>query len=110
LEVEEMIVMLTFTWPTTSSIELAKAGLKNFQENPLPDSARLIGPFYAGYEGGLKCYNILEIENGKEEEVYQVLNKRLANYVPVPGIGWTEERVFTMEEAYPLLNMEAPKR
>lgn len=105
-----MLVMITMTWPTTSTIELAKAGIKNFQENPFPDFMRLTGPFYAVYEDGLKAYSILEIDKGKEDEAFQILNKRLANYIPAPGFGWREERLMTMEEAYPLLNMEAPQR
>jgi hypothetical protein len=105
-----MIVLFTMTWPATSTIEMAKAGAKNFQENPWPDSMRLNGPFYVAYEDGMKCYALFEIDKGKDDEVFKVFNKRLAIYLTVPGFGSKAEILMTMEEAYPLLNMEVPKR
>jgi hypothetical protein len=105
-----MMVLFTMTWPTTSTLEIAKAAAKNFQENPWPDSTRLTGPFYVVYEDGIKCYALLEIDKGKEDEAFRVSYKRTANYVAIPGYGAKTEILMTMEEAYPLLNMEAPRR
>ena len=105
-----MIVMITMTWPITSSPEMAKAAAKNFKENPFPDFMRLTGPFYVVYEDGIRCYALVEIDKGKEEEGFQVFNKRTVNYVPITGYGAKTEVLMTMEEVYPLLSMEVPKR
>jgi len=109
LEVAEMIVLFTLTWPTTSSIEMGKAGVKNFQENPWPDFVKLTGPFYMVCEDGCKCYALIEIEKGKEDEAFKISNSRTANYLSVPGYGGKTEILMTIEEAYPLIGMEAPR-
>jgi len=44
LEVEEMLLMYTMTYPTTSASEFGKAVVKNFQEHAFPDFIKLSGP------------------------------------------------------------------
>ena len=101
-----MILIYTITCPSTSAVEFGKAGVKNFLENPWPDFVKLIGPYTTIYEDGCKTYVILEIENGKEDEAFKIVNKRAANYMSVPGFGWREERVVTREETLVLLGLE----
>jgi len=104
-----MIVMVTMTYPTTSAVEMGKAGAKNFQEHPLPGFMKLTGPYITICEEGCKAYNIIEIEEGKEDEAFKVINTRMANYLPVPGFRSREERLLIMGEAYPLIGMKAPQ-
>jgi hypothetical protein len=88
---------------------MGKAGIKNIQEHPFPDFIKPIGIYYVVCEDGVKSYALLEIEKGKEDEAFKFFNKRVANYLPVPGFGWREEILRTMEEAFPLIGMEAPQ-
>ena len=103
-----MIMMYTIAFPATSATEYGKAVIKNFQEHPFPDSVKLIGPYSLVDEHGCKSIAILEIEQGKESEVFKVVNKRLVNYLTVPGFGWKEERLLNMEESLSLLGLKAP--
>jgi len=103
-----MILIHTFTCPTTSAVQLGKASMKNSLENPLPDFVKLTGPFITVCEDGYKAYAILEIENGKEDEAFKIFNKRLANYMSVPGLRCKEERLLTREETVVLLGLEGP--
>jgi len=103
-----MLLMVTMTYPTTSAAEFGKAVVKNFQEHPFPDFIKLTGPYSVLYEDGCKSIVIIEIEKGKEDEAFKIFNKRLANYMPVPGFGYKEERLATMEESLSSLGLEAP--
>ena len=104
-EVNEMITMFTMTYPTTSAAEFGKAVLKNFQENPFPDYIKPLGLYATPYENGIKTYAILEIQEGKEDDAFKIFNKRLANYLPVPGYGSKEERLLTMEESLAVVGL-----
>jgi len=101
-----MILLYTMTYPTTSAVEFGKAGVRNFLENPWPDFVKLTGPYSLVCEDGCKTYAILEIENGKEDEVFKIANKRLVNYMSVPGFRGKEERLMTKEETFALLGLE----
>jgi hypothetical protein len=103
-----MIVMYTMTFPTTSAVEFGKAVAKNFQEYPLPDFIKLIGPYGLIYENGCKSIAILEIEQGKESEAFKIFNKRMANYMSIPGFGSKGELLMTMEESLPLIGLGTP--
>ncbi len=103
-----MILMFTMTYPTTSAVEFGKAVVKNFREYPFPDFIKPTGPYITLSEDGCKGYIIVEIEKGKEDEAFKFFNRRIANYLPVPGFGWKEERLLTMEESMPLVGIEAP--
>ena len=94
-----MIFLFTMTYPGTSAADFGKAVIKNFQEHPWPDFARLTGAYAAICEDRMKAYAILEIEKGKEDETFKVADKRLANYISIPGFRYKEERLITMEEA-----------
>jgi hypothetical protein len=100
-----MIVMYTMTYPTTSAVEFGKEVVKNFQEHPFPAFVKLIGPYGLIYEHGCKSIAILEIEQGKESEALKIVNKRMANYLRVPGFGSKEEILLTMEEILPLVGL-----
>jgi len=100
-----MIVMYTITYPTSSAIDFGKAVVKNFQEHPFPEGIKMIGPYSAMYENGIKNIVIFEIEHGKESELFKITDKRLVNYLPVPGFGWKEERLSTMEECLSLVGL-----
>jgi hypothetical protein len=108
LEVEEMLLMYTMTYPTTSASEFGKAVVKNFQEHPFPDFIKLSGPYNSVYEEGIKSYVVIEIEKGKEDEAFKIFNTRIANYLPVPGYGQKLEILTTMEESLSLVGLEAP--
>jgi len=100
-----MIIMSTMTWPTTSAVEMGKAVVKNFQELPFPDYIKPLGIYNTFYENGVKGYAILEIEKGKEEDAFKFLNKRVVNYLSIPGFGCKEERLRTMEESLALVGL-----
>ena len=100
-----MIMMYTIAFPATSATEYGKAVIKNFQEHPFPDSVKLIGPYSLVDEHGCKSIAILEIEQGKESEALKIVNKRMANYLRVPGFGSKEEILLTMEEILPLVGL-----
>lgn len=99
-----MVFMYTITYPSTSGAEFAKAVLKNAQEHPLPDFIVTKALYGLVVEGGGKAIAILEYEKGKEEEALKIGNKRLANYLKVPGFGWREERLMTMEECFSMID------
>ena len=101
-----MKFIYTMTCPATSAVEFGKAGVKNFLENPWPDFVKLIGPYSLFCEDGCKTYAILEIEDGKEDEYFKIANKRMANYMSVPGFGSKEERLLSREETLVLLGLE----
>ncbi len=103
-----MIVMITSTYPSTSAVEISKAVLKNFQEHPFPDFMKPLGIYNVLCESGVKGYAILEIEKGKEDEAFKVINSRYANYLSVPGFGCREERLLPLEDSLPLVGMAAP--
>jgi hypothetical protein len=103
-----MIVMFTFTFPVTSAPEFGKAVVKNFQENPLPDFLKLIGPYSLLYEGGCKTIAIIEIEAGKESEAFKIFNRRASNYMKVPGFTSREEILRNMEESFSMLGLDKP--
>jgi hypothetical protein len=97
-----MIVMFTMTYPTTSAVEYANAVLKNFQENPFPDFMKMTGAYSVLCENGMKSYAIVEVEAGREDEAFKIFNKRMANYMSIPGFGFREERLLNAEESFAL--------
>jgi hypothetical protein len=103
-----MIVLFTMTYPTTSAVEFAKVVVKNFQEHPLPDFMKMIGSYTAICEDGGKTYAIIDIEKGQEDEAFKIVNKRLKNYLPIPGFGWKEERLLDMQEGLALAGLDGP--
>ncbi len=100
-----MIVMFTITYPTTSAAEFGKAAVKNFQEHPFPDFIKLTGPYSTISENGIKSIVILEIEKGKADEAFKIVNTRTANYLSVPGYGSKTEILTNMEEGLALIGM-----
>ncbi len=105
-----MRILVTHIYPTALLGEYVTAALKNWQENPFPSFVKMIGPFFTVGEEGHKCYTILEIDKGKEDEAFQIINKRIINFYPIQGFRHREERLATMEEGAALLNIEAPSR
>jgi hypothetical protein len=108
LEVEEMILMFTMTFPSTSAAEYGKAVAKNSQEHPFPDFVKPLGLYGVFCEEGFKVYAIIETEKGKEDEAFKVFNLRNANYLSIPGYGYKEERLLTMEESFTMISMATP--
>jgi hypothetical protein len=100
--------MYTMTYPTTSAVEFGKAVAKNYQEHPLPDFMKLNGAYSLVYEDGCKTIAIVEIEEGKEGDAFKVFNKRLSNYLRVPGFGWKEEILRTFEESFSIVGLDTP--
>jgi hypothetical protein len=100
-----MILMLTTTYPATSAVEMGKAVVKNFQELPFPDYIKPLGIYNTVAENGIKGYAIIEIDKGKEDDAFKFINKRMVNYLSVPGIGFKEERLRTMEESLALVGL-----
>ena len=98
-----MFFMITTTYPPTKVGEVVQVFRKSLAE-PLPSFLKRLHVLTPGGVGelGLKTYSIFEADMGKEHDALIELNRRIAWYNNIEGIGYQIETLLTAEEVIPL--------
>ena len=98
-----MFFMITTTYPPAKMGEAVQAFRKSLAE-PLPSFLKRLYVLTPGGVGepGIKTYSIFEADKGKEYDTLVELNRRMAYYQNIEGIGYQIETLLTAEEAIPL--------
>ena len=97
-----MFFMITSTYPPTKTREVVQIFGKSVAE-PLPPLLKRLHVLGAGGVGeqGLRSHSIFEADKGKEYDALIELNRRMAWYNNIEGIGYQIETLLTAEEAIP---------
>ena len=98
-----MFFIITTTYPPAKMGEAVQAFRKSLAE-PLPSFLKRLYVLTPGGVGepGIKTYSIFEADKGKEYDALVELNRRMAYYQNIEGIGYQIETLLTAEEAIPL--------
>jgi len=97
MEVGEMMVMVTATYPTSSLQEVMKVTTETMKDK-LPDYMKVLG-WYTGTGGeGIESHTIYRIEDSRVAEGMNLISGWLIRYFPVEGYKVKTEIVAGIEE------------
>jgi hypothetical protein len=98
--VEQMLFLVTTTYPGSSIVDIGKLAIKTLAENPYPEYTKR--NYYLTFGGeGIKGYIIYDIEKGNEEEgLKDILNRMTMVSMSIEGAKYAIEPAFTLEEAF----------
>ncbi|MFB0563491.1 MAG: hypothetical protein ACETWM_20010 [Candidatus Lokiarchaeia archaeon] len=97
-----MLYMLVVLFPP----DKAKVCGEIFLKLPEPTNFKYLGIYHTSDgEHGIKAYQLIEVEKGKEEEGFSELMGRLAKFIDVEGFRWTLESLLGLEDSLKLIGL-----
>lgn len=105
-----MLYLLESTYPGTKVEEAAKLFIERMKVNPMPACVKIRDLYaYAGGEG-FKVLLFYEIEDGKEKEGTDWISRGAVAFLrTIEGYKLVGRIVYSMEEAFQFLEMQAPE-
>ena len=101
-----MLVMTIVTYPLKSVMEVGRQFVESLKD-PLPDYINRLAIYTRYGDKGIQAYSPVEIEKGREDEGLKELVKWYTQYFDIEGFEVRMEIELAVEEALPLIGLEA---
>lgn len=98
-----MRVMVTISYPTTSTMAVGKAAVESLKK-PFEHGERISMHVTYG-NGGLKAYSLYEFEKGYEDEASRQLFQNFVPFYDIEGFKLDMEIVVPVAEALPMIGL-----
>ncbi len=99
-----MYMMVTASWPMSSSVDLGKLFLTLPQP---PESVQRQSLHFAWSGPVQKAYTIFEMDDADVRQGFVALSNRYAQMKDIPGLEILIEPLLTVEEALPMIGLSA---
>jgi len=99
-----MLFMVTHTYPTKSTAEVAKVAVEVLAKAP-PPYVKTLGLYVTPGGDGMKAYNLYAVEKGHVDEGYNGVLKVFVPFFSIEGYKFTVEPLLSVEEALPLVGL-----
>ena len=108
-EVEEMVYMVEATYPGTKAAEVANYFVERLKADPMPEYIKIRDLYAFAGGDGIEALLFYDIDDGKEKDATDWIGKAVVDFLQkIDGYKAQGRIAHTMEEAFQLIDMQAP--